>query len=330
MISVIIPTRNRAELLEFALESFTQQALSIDAFEVLVIDNGSSDITAQVVQHYGQRLTNLRYFFEPEPGLHVGRHKGMLQAKGEILVFADDDIEALPTWLESIQEAFASPDVAMVGGNNLPMFLESPPSWLKNMWERSTHKDGLALPALSILKIHGGVRPFSPYMVWGCNFSIRKDVLLAAGGFHPDGMPKELIRFRGDGETHVSRFVFESGMKCLYHPGATVYHKVTPERMTLAYFQQRGFNQGVSDSYTALRKQNTDGHVRSRSLVFRALRWSWLTLQWLRPNGAWRAQQALTVGYIEGFAFHQEAYRNDVNVRNWVHKPNYLTLPHIQ
>ncbi len=332
MISVIIPTRNRADLLAPALESLTQQALSADAFEVLVIDNGSSDTTAQIAQHYGKRLTNLRYFFEPEPGLHVGRHKGMLEAQGEILVFADDDIEALPTWLASIQEAFVSPDVAMVGGNNLPMFLESPPSWLKNMWERPTHKDGLALPSLSILEMHGGVRPLSPYLVWGCNFSIRKNVLLAAGGFHPDGMPKELIRFRGDGETHVSRFVLESDMKCLYHPGATVYHKVTPERMTFAYFHQRGFNQGVSDSYTSLRKQNTDGHAKSKSFAFRALRWSWRQLQLLRPTDAdiKRAQQALTAGHIEGFAYHQEAYHNDVEVREWVHKPQYFTEPNTQ
>jgi hypothetical protein len=195
------------------------------------------------------------------------------------------------------------------------------------MWERPTYKDCLALPALSILEMHGGVRALNPYMVWGCNFSIRKNVLLAAGGFHPDGMPKELIRFRGDGETHVSRFVIESNMKCLYHPGATVYHKVTPERMTLAYFHQRGFNQGVSDSYTALRKQNAYGKPESTDFMFRTLHWIWRKLQLLRPTdeGVQRAQQAMAAGHIEGFAYHQEAYHNDVEVRDWVHKPKYFT-----
>ena len=327
MLSVIIPTRNRADLLTPALESLTHQTLSATAFEVLLIDNGSTDTTAQVAQLYGQRLGNLRYFYEPEPGLHVGRHKGMLEAQGEILVFADDDIEAFPTWLASIQEAFAAPDVAMVGGNNLPLFLEPPPPWLKKMWEQPANRNERSLPELSILELNGEVRQFSPYLVWGCNFSIRKSVLLAAGGFHPDGMPKELIRFRGDGETHVSRYVAESALTCLFHPGATVFHKVTPERMSLAYFHQRGFNQGVSDSYTALRKQDGGGQVARKNFFYRVLRRGWRKLKLLRSIDAniRLAQQALTAGNTEGYAYHQNAYRNDATVRDWVHKPKYFT-----
>jgi glucosyl-dolichyl phosphate glucuronosyltransferase len=327
LISVIIPTRNRADLLAPVLESLIHQTLSVMAFEILLIDNGSTDRTAQVAQLYGQRMDNLRYFYEPEPGLHMGRHKGMLEARGEILVFADDDIEAFPTWLASIQEAFAAPDVAMVGGNNLPLFLEPPPRWLKKMWERSTYGNGRALPALSILELNGGVRALSPYMVWGCNFSIRKSVLLKASGFHPDGMPKELIRFRGDGEMHVSRYVAESAMTCLFHPGATVFHKVTPERMSLAYFHQRGFNQGVSDSYTALRKQDGGKQVAHKNFFYRVLRWGWRKLKLLRPVDAniRLAQRALTNGHAEGYAYHQNAYRNDTAVCDWVHKPKYFT-----
>jgi len=93
----------------------------------------------------------------------------------------------------------------MAGGNNLPMFLETPPTWLTALWNRPTDLSGRALPALSMLELTGPPRNISPYYVWGCNFAIRKDVLIKAGGFHPDGMPKESIRFRGDGETHVSR-----------------------------------------------------------------------------------------------------------------------------
>ena len=96
-------------------------------------------------------------------------------------------------------------------------------------------------------------------------------ILIAAGGFHPDGMPKELIRFRGDGETHVSRHVAESGLECVFHPGASVHHKVTPERMTYAYFRQRGFNQGVSDSYTQLRQQDLPSISGKRPFIKRAL-----------------------------------------------------------
>lgn len=330
VISVVIPSRNRAELLASALESLTRQTLSIDKFEVLVIDNGSTDNTAATVKLFSEKLPSLRYFYEPEPGLHSGRHLGMLEARGEILVFGDDDIEALPTWLASIESAFSEPDVAMVGGNNLPMFLNSPPLWLKNMWERSSVLNGRALPWLSIIELKGLKREFSPYLVWGCNFSIRKATLLAAGGFHPDGMPKELIRFRGDGETHVSRFVAESDMKCLFHPGASVYHKVTPERMTIEYFRQRGFNQGVSDSYTTLRDEVVKTQKKDRNPLRRFAVWGWYKLKKLMKDMSpldvqeQRVLEELKLGHQEGYAYHQQMYLENTEVRAWVHKPQYF------
>lgn len=328
MISVIIPTRNRAEFLASALGSLLDQALSADQFEILVIDNGSSDHTAAVVKDQNGTHDNLRYFHEPEPGLHAGRHRGLAEANSDTLVFADDDIEALPTWLAAVDEAFADSSVAMVGGNNFPMFMGAPPDWLTALWNRPTDLGGRALPALSILDLPGPPRSISPYLIWGCNFAIRREVLLRAGGFHPDGMPEELIRFRGDGETYVSRFVVESGMKCLFHPGASVYHKVAPERMTYGYFRQRGYNQGVSDSYTVLRSGGT--HARSqRSLPYRCARWGWNQIRSAAariqtPAATRTALENFNAGHREGYAFHQDAYRADPEVREWVHRERYF------
>ena len=243
MISVIIPTRNRGAMLADALDSLRRQSLDHDVFEIIVIDNGSTDDTPAVVAGMGERLPNIRYFCEPEPGLHSARHRGLREAKGDVLTFADDDIEALPSWLESIVQSFTDPEVDMVGGNNLPMFLEPPPLWLSKLWMHS-NLGGRAIPSLSVLELPGGPRQFNPLLVWGCNFSIRKQTLIDAGGFHPDSLPQDLIRFRGDGETHVSRYVAGLGSRCIFHPGATVYHKVTPARMNISYFRQRAFNQG--------------------------------------------------------------------------------------
>lgn len=324
-LSVIIPTRNRADLLQAALQSLQTQALPQECFEVLVIDNGSTDMTASVVADCQRQLPNLRYCFEPTPGLHAGRHHGLREASGEVLVFADDDIEALPGWLAALHEIFADPTVSMAGGNNLPMFMEPPPDWLTALWQRPNDLGGKALPALSILELSGPVRPISPYYVWGCNFAIRKNVLLDAGGFHPDGMPSDLIRFRGDGETHVSRHVAESGLQCLFHPGASVYHKVTPERMTLAYFRQRGFNQGVSDSYTILRKQDVPMPGPRRNIFRRAAGWGLRRLKALfGKQQIHPAMQQLQEGHREGYAYHQRTYREDTDVRAWVHQPDYF------
>lgn len=325
MISVIIPTRNRANLLAQALESILKQDLARYEFEVLVIDNGSTDDTQNVIDLYKVELTNLVGIYAPEPGLHTGRHAGMKAVKGDILVFADDDIEALPTWLSSIRAAFQDPQVAMVGGNNYPLFMQTPPDWLKRMWHRPTFRGYKSIPSLSVIEFTRSPRHMSPYNVWGCNFAIRKEVLLQAGGFHPDGMPKELIRFRGDGETHVSRYVAESGLKCVFHPGASVYHKVTPERMTFAYFRQRGFNQGVSDSYTQLRHQGWPSTSGKRPFIKRVLDLAVRkALNLLDSTETRRVAAEWELGYREGYAYHQAAYRDDPEVREWVHRPTYF------
>ena len=316
------------------LASLRWQILSSDKFEVLVIDNGSTDETSSVAKTYASTVHNTRYLVEHEPGLHAGRHKGLREAKGEIVVFADDDIEAMPTWLLAIEESFALPNTAMVGGNNLPMFIGTPPDWLYKMWTKENPVGSHVLSPLSIQEQPKGQREFDPYMVWGCNFAIRKDVLLAAGGFHPDGMPQELIRFRGDGETHVSKYVADNKLRCIFNSRATVYHKVTPERMTLEYFRKRGFNQGVSDSYTYLRnppkahpETPPSSHLKFMPILKNKLRKAKSkVLGWATPNpsGLNPAQAAFQEGYKEGYAYHQDIYESDAEVRAWVHKETYF------
>jgi glycosyltransferase involved in cell wall biosynthesis len=328
MISVIIPTRNRADMLSIAIDSIRNQNLLPYHFEILVVDNGSTDHTAAIVQNLMRYFGNMNYIYEPEPGLHAGRHRGMLDARGDILIFADDDIEALPTWLSSVQEAFLDTDVAMVGGNNLPKFMDTPPQWLIDLWLCPGYKGGHAITALSILELPPGRYRLSPLYIWGCNFAIRKSVLLQAGGFHPDGMPKDMIRFRGDGESHVSQYVVNRRLKCMFHSGASVYHKVTPERMTYAYFRQRGFSQGISDSYTQLRTEAFPTTVHP-PFHYRVARWGWRKLKTLvrllKTNTATRkALNEFISGHREGFAYHQNAYRTDPDVHEWVHRERYF------
>jgi glycosyltransferase involved in cell wall biosynthesis len=330
MLSVIIPTRNRADLLQLALLSLQRQAFPDNQFEILVIDNGSTDNTQQVVKSFQRESANIRYFFDSTPGLHVGRHRGLKEAVGGVLVYTDDDIQATPTWLSAIAENFAEPTVALVGGNNYPDFKATPPHWLEVLWQRPA-MGGQAIGSLSVLSLPEGRRDCSPFLVWGCNFSIRKRVLLEAGGFHPDAMPQELIRFRGDGETHVSQYVLDHGLRCVFDSRASVYHAVTPERMTLAYFRRRSYNQGVSDSYTRLRNADHVGFKPEQpfnplALVKRMARGIRGSLLIFKPESSELRElfQAMRMGHQEGFAYHQAAYRDNPEVKAWVYKPDYF------
>jgi glycosyltransferase involved in cell wall biosynthesis len=327
MLSVIISTRNRENLLRLALQSVRAQTLSNTEYEVLVIDNGSTDSTRAVVETFAGRIRELRYFFEPIPGLHVGRHKGMMEACGNVLVYADDDIQATPTWLEAINECFRRPDVALVGGNCYPDFECAPPAWLSKLWRNRVRSfGGRAIVALSVLDLPEGQRAANPHTVWGCNFSIRKQVLVDAGGFHPDSMPDELIRFRGDGETHVSKYVLEQGLTCLFDSRASVHHAVTKGRMTFEYFRKRAFNQGISDSFSHLRYGIAPSAAQERqSWWARARKLAMAKLQDLPALDTQlrRLNREMRQGYEEGYAYHQQVYVNDAEVRAWVHRPTY-------
>ena len=217
-----------------------------------MVDNGSSDRTEAVVAEFNEKVGRLRYIYDASPGLHVGRHHGLQQARGEILVFVDDDIEAFPTLLSAIKAAFENSAVALVGGKCLPKYGGPVPDWISAMWARNSQGERI-LGYLSLIDLGERLRFVDPLYVFGCSFSVRRSILLEAGGFHPDGMPQKLIHFRGDGESYVSRYIAAKGYKALYHPEASVYHHVPCSRMTIEYFCQRAYNEGISGSFARIR-----------------------------------------------------------------------------
>ena len=138
-LSVIIPTRNRCALLDKTLRSISAQTFSPDLFEVIIVDNGSTDETSSIANRYRGILKNLKYFYEARPGLHEGRHCGFRESAGSILTYADDDIEAFPTWLEGVYESFLQEDVGLVGGKDMPLYEEPPPDWINDLWESNSY-----------------------------------------------------------------------------------------------------------------------------------------------------------------------------------------------
>lgn len=321
-LSVVIPTRNRSSLLEIVLKSLTLQTYPSENVEIIIVDNGSTDGTKIVVDSFKHLLPNLIYVYEPKPGLHVGRHAGLAIAKGEILVYGDDDIEAFPTWLEGIAESFVDPAVALVGGNDLPQYESSPPLWIETLWQ--TTPWGKTMGILSLLDFGNKIKEIPPHCVYGCNFSIRKSILLDVGGFHPDGMPDNLLKFRGDGETVVSEAILQRGYKTIFNPKASVYHWVPKSRMSMEYLYKRGYIQGISNSYADIRKK---GKLTSISFYY----------YWLRHMTNNGKNKFLSIigktqspkdyysqGFIDGFLYHQKATLEDKNLLDWIQKKNYF------
>jgi glycosyltransferase involved in cell wall biosynthesis len=319
VLSVIIPTRDRALLLRKALLSVRQQTLPQEASEVIVVDNGSSDSTKAVCLEAQSWFKTFLYSHASSPGLHVARHRGLKLANREILVYADDDMQAEPDWLAAIVEAFEEADVALVGGKCIPDYESRPPEWHRELW--MTVPDGTFNVYHSLADLGESAKDIPSTYVFGCNFSVTKNALIRAGGFHPDGMPKALRHLRGDGETAVSEAITNLGFRTRYAPRAAIRHFVSTQRMTLDYIYERAFSMGISDSYSLLRRTRKFGVASaSRSAVHMLKKWA--PLSWVNK----RSPCAIVSyrGYHAGFAWHQRRATGDTALQRWILKNSYL------
>ena len=100
-VSVVIPTLNRADMLSTTIDRIAQQTVSRDCYEVLVVDNNSSDNTQSVLNQKAATYPNLRGFIQLKPGAAATRNVGIREASGDVVLFIDDDIFAEPDLIES-------------------------------------------------------------------------------------------------------------------------------------------------------------------------------------------------------------------------------------
>src|ERR1044071_1939172 len=117
-ITVIISTYNRSEMLAGAIESALEQESQGVSYEVIVVDNNSTDKTREVVEGYIERgHENLRYVFEAKQGVSYARNTGIAKARAEIIAFADDDVRVAKDWVAKIKAEFdAHPEIDFLGG----------------------------------------------------------------------------------------------------------------------------------------------------------------------------------------------------------------------
>jgi glycosyltransferase involved in cell wall biosynthesis len=240
-ISAIICTHNRASYLGAAIDSLLAQQLPAAHFEVIVVDNASTDDTRQVVEARSDE--RLRYVYEPVTGLSVARNRGANLAQAEILAYLDDDAVASPHWLAELLAAYQHNEKLAIAGGRVTLLWATnsvPPRWLSAGLAGNLGAYDLGPEPLLIDR--PGLTPR------GLNYSIRRQFLDQVGGFDPSlgRVGKNLL---SNEELHMTELALAQGWQVAYLPAAHVAHNVAPERLNRAWFLSRGWWQGISECY---------------------------------------------------------------------------------
>ncbi len=233
-ISIVVCSYNAEPNLRDCFEGLRQ--LDYPDFEVIVVDDGSSDGTASITDEYGFRLIRTE-----NRGLSSARNTGMQAATGEIIAYLDSDARPDPHWLTYLAYTFLTTKHAAVGGPNLP-----PPG------------DGALADCVANAPgapIHVLLTDSEAEHIPGCNLAIRKDCLLAIGGFDPQ------FRVAGD-DVDVCWRLHQRGWTLGFNPAALVWHHA--RNSIRAYWKQQ-VGYGKAEALLQRKwpeKYNPVGHIR--------------------------------------------------------------------
>lgn len=229
LVSIVICTYNRCKYLEEAIKSALRQ--NYPCFEIIVVDNNSTDGTKEMVRKYP-----VRYILETRQGVAYARNTGLDASHGEYVGFIDDDIIVGENWINGILKGFAlAEDVAAVEGPVKPHYVKPLPSWLPDDIHDSAkgpkyEKFWLLAP--------------NEIVVTQNSMYCRKKI--ANSRFKTD-LGRVYGSIIGGEDTEFSWQLYAKGYRFAYSPEALVCHIITPERVTFRWFMRRYFCEGLTE-----------------------------------------------------------------------------------
>ena len=232
LISAVIITYNRCDKLELALEGLTKQSIEISKYEVLVIDNNSTDNTRGTVENYQESL-NLRYYLERKQGGGHARDSGFRKAQGDYIAFLDDD--AIPTedWLQTLVDNIRAHEPDCLCGPIFPYYTSEKPHWFKDEYEIRTLGENWHL--MPVGATHSGSN-----MTW------KRAILMDIGGFDVSlGVSGDKFIAGEDTELFYRYWRSKKG-KVIYNPKIRVLHWTPKYKMRVTYMLKRFLAVGVA------------------------------------------------------------------------------------
>jgi glycosyltransferase involved in cell wall biosynthesis len=240
-ISVLICTRNRGPSLRGTLESLLHaRNLAAADWELLVVDNQSTDGTAEVCREFHEKFpTYFRSLYEPKKGKSNALNAGIAAAKGDILAMTDDDAILAPDYLDGVRKVFGDPGVDVAQGRVFLQCDDGIPPWvdreMKYVLAQRDYGDEITEWKRDLV---------------GVNMVARAEVFRKVGGFRPELGPGA----SGLGEdSEMAWRIHRAGMRVIYAPSIVVRHQIPKERFEKSYLRGHYFVLGKSlGHYTPL------------------------------------------------------------------------------
>jgi glucosyl-dolichyl phosphate glucuronosyltransferase len=244
--SIILCSRNRAQLLRTALESVLAVDYPRDRFELLLVDNGSTDETASLVAEFERRAEfQVRYIYEGAIGLSRARNRAIREARGQYLFFTDDDQVVDKAVLQEYERVLGQFPCRVVQGAIELLFTEERPSWLHGRLAGLLGETRALPEGTAIGDLYGG------------NLLVKRDVFEQFAGFHED-FGKGRAGFSED--TEFAERLRAAGERIVFAPTARIYHVIGPERATVRFVRKTSFEKG-----------RAHGRLQTRSIPLRSL-----------------------------------------------------------
>ena len=250
-ISLIICTYNREKFLPEALESIARQTLDPSRFELIIVDNRSTDNTAKISRQFidNHPATNIKYCFEENKGLSFARNRGINEANASVISYIDDDVILPAAYLETVMNFFANHPAAVgMGGKVIPKYEDGKePLWMNKYLNGFVAKVDYGT---SIIKFNEKMR----YPA-GCNMTYKKDTLEKAGGFNNE------LKFRSD-DKYIFYKIKSISDEIYYLPDAWLYHYIDRDRLQMQNFKKLFLKTGNEEKKRITSEQGTPGAIK--------------------------------------------------------------------